>query len=52
LIQWSEDLPKIRSDKIMDFILRKISANEHEQLGDTSTLVAPNVLDALIANRV
>ena len=38
LIQWSPGLPKTRSGKIMRRILRKIAANEHQQLGDTSTL--------------
>src|SRR5581483_1367198 len=38
LIQWAPGLPKTRSGKIMRRILRKIAANEHDQLGDTSTL--------------
>jgi acetyl-CoA synthetase len=52
LIQWTEGLPKTRSGKIMRRILRKIAANEHEQLGDTSTLADPSVVDALIKNRL
>ncbi|RDV24077.1 acetate--CoA ligase [Alteromonas aestuariivivens] len=51
-IQWSKGLPKTRSGKIMRRILRKIAANEHEQLGDTSTLADPSVVDALIAERL
>ena len=41
LIQWAPSLPKTRSGKIMRRILRKIAANEHDQLGDTSTLADP-----------
>ena len=41
LIQWAPGLPKTRSGKIMRRILRKIAANEHDQLGDTSTLADP-----------
>jgi acetyl-CoA synthetase len=52
LIQWSPGLPKTRSGKIMRRILRKIAANEHEALGDTSTLADPSVVDDLIANRM
>ncbi|MCU7553676.1 acetate--CoA ligase [Alteromonas sp. ASW11-19] len=51
-IQWSEGLPKTRSGKIMRRILRKIAANEHDQLGDTSTLADPSVVDKLIAERL
>ncbi|MDU0354951.1 AMP-binding protein [Paraglaciecola aquimarina] len=51
VIQWTTGLPKTRSGKIMRRILRKIAANEHEQLGDTSTLADPSVVEALIANR-
>ncbi|WP_158968667.1 acetate--CoA ligase [Paraglaciecola sp. L3A3] len=50
-IQWTNGLPKTRSGKIMRRILRKIAANEHEQLGDTSTLADPSVVDDLIENR-
>jgi acetyl-CoA synthetase len=52
LIQWSASLPKTRSGKIMRRILRKIAANEYEQLGDISTLADPCVVDTLIKNRV
>ena len=52
MIQWSPGLPKTRSGKIMRRILRKIAANEHEQLGDTSTLADPSVVDELIENRL
>ncbi|MBC3766092.1 acetate--CoA ligase [Neptunicella marina] len=51
-IQWTHGLPKTRSGKIMRRILRKIAANEHEQLGDTSTLADPSVVDSLIENRL
>jgi acetyl-CoA synthetase len=50
-IQWAPGLPKTRSGKIMRRILRKIAANEFEQLGDISTLADPNVVDDLINNR-
>ena len=52
LIQWAPSLPKTRSGKIMRRILRKIAANEHDQLGDTSTLAEPAVVDDLVANRM
>ena len=52
LIQWAPGLPKTRSGKIMRRILRKIAANEHEQLGDTSTLADPAVVDDLVKNRM
>jgi acetyl-CoA synthetase len=45
-------LPKTRSGKIMRRILRKIAANEHEQLGDTSTLADPAVVSDLVGNRL
>ena len=51
-IQWAPGLPKTRSGKIMRRILRKIAANEHDQLGDTSTLADPSVVEDLIANRL
>jgi len=51
LIQFSTSLPKTRSGKIMRRILRKIAANEHDQLGDTSTLADPSVVKSLIENR-
>ncbi|NOX08448.1 MAG: acetate--CoA ligase [Gammaproteobacteria bacterium] len=52
IIQWAPALPKTRSGKIMRRILRKIAANEIDQLGDTSTLADPAVVDDLIANRI
>ena len=51
LLQWAPGLPKTRSGKIMRRILRKIAANEHSELGDTSTLADPSVVDELIENR-
>jgi acetyl-CoA synthetase len=50
-IQWTEALPKTRSGKIMRRILRKIAANELGDLGDTSTLADPSVVDTLMVNR-
>jgi len=52
IIQWAPGLPKTRSGKIMRRILRKIAANEIDNLGDTSTLADPGVVDELITNRV
>jgi acetyl-CoA synthetase len=52
LIQWAPSLPKTRSGKIMRRILRKIAANEHDQLGDTSTLADPAVVSDLVDNRM
>jgi acetyl-CoA synthetase len=51
LIQWAPGLPKTRSGKIMRRILRKIAANEHDQLGDTTTLADPTVVDNLVEHR-
>ena len=51
LIQFSPGLPKTRSGKIMRRILRKIAANEHDQLGDTTTLADPTVVESLVENR-
>jgi acetyl-CoA synthetase len=51
VIQWAPGLPKTRSGKIMRRILRKIAANEVSNLGDTSTLADPSVVDNLINNR-
>lgn len=51
-IQWAPGLPKTRSGKIMRRILRKVAANELENLGDTSTLADPAVVDQLIENRL
>ncbi len=50
-IQWAPGLPKTRSGKIMRRILRKVAANELDNLGDTSTLADPTVVDQLITNR-
>jgi acetyl-CoA synthetase len=50
-IQWAPGLPKTRSGKIMRRILRKIAAEEMDNLGDTSTLADPSVVDELIRNR-
>ena len=52
LIQWAPGLPKTRSGKIMRRILRKIAENEYGNLGDTSTLADPSVVDDLIDNRM
>jgi acetyl-CoA synthetase len=52
LMQWAPALPKTRSGKIMRRILRKIAANDYENLGDTSTLADPGVVTELIENRV
>ncbi len=51
VIQWAPGLPKTRSGKIMRRILRKIAADELDNLGDTSTLADPSVVDHLIENR-
>jgi acetyl-CoA synthetase len=51
LLQWAPALPKTRSGKIMRRILRKIAANEHEQLGDISTLADPGVVTELVKER-
>jgi acetyl-CoA synthetase len=52
LIQWAPGLPKTRSGKIMRRILRKIACNELENMGDTSTLADPGVVDGLIEQRL
>lgn len=53
LIQWApQGLPKTRSGKIMRRILRKIAANEHDQLGDISTLAEPTVVGVLVKQRL
>jgi acetyl-CoA synthetase len=52
LIQWAPGLPKTRSGKIMRRILRKIAENDHGNLGDTSTLADPGVVQNLIDNRM
>jgi len=51
IIHFSPGLPKTRSGKIMRRILRKIAANEQDQLGDTTTLADPSVVDSLVENR-
>ncbi len=51
LVQWAPGLPKTRSGKIMRRILRKIAADDFSELGDTSTLADPLVVDELIKNR-
>ena len=51
-IQWAPGLPKTRSGKIMRRILRKIAANEHDQLGDISTLADPSVVANLVDGRL
>ncbi|MFC3716050.1 acetate--CoA ligase [Luteimonas soli] len=50
-IQWAPGLPKTRSGKIMRRILRKIAENAPDQLGDTSTLADPSVVDSLVKQR-
>lgn len=50
ILQWAPALPKTRSGKIMRRILRKIAENELDQLGDTSTLADPSVVEDLIQN--
>jgi acetyl-CoA synthetase len=51
VIQWAPSLPKTRSGKIMRRILRKVAANELDNLGDTSTLADPSVVEDIIKNR-
>ena len=50
-IQFSPGLPKTRSGKIMRRILRKIAANDPGNLGDTTTLADPSVVESLVQNR-
>ena len=50
-IHFTPSLPKTRSGKIMRRILRKIASNEHDQLGDTTTLADPSVVESLVENR-
>ena len=50
-LQWAPGLPKTRSGKIMRRILRKIAENAPDQLGDTSTLADPSVVDSLVNER-
>jgi len=51
VVHWAPGLPKTRSGKIMRRILRKIASNELDQLGDTSTLADPSVVDEIIKNK-
>jgi acetyl-CoA synthetase len=51
-IQWADGLPKTRSGKIMRRILKKVAANALDELGDTSTLADPSVVDDIVANRL
>jgi acetyl-CoA synthetase len=51
VIQWAPSLPKTRSGKIMRRILRKIAENDFGNLGDTSTLADPAVVEDLVKNR-
>lgn len=51
-IQFTEGLPKTRSGKIMRRILRKIASNDTSNLGDTSTLLNPEIVDSIIENRL
>jgi acetyl-CoA synthetase len=50
-IQWADGLPKTRSGKIMRRILKKVAANQLNELGDTSTLADPSVVDDIVKNR-
>ena len=50
-IHFTPGLPKTRSGKIMRRILRKIAANEHGELGDTTTLADPSVVEKIVENR-
>ncbi len=52
VIQWAPGLPKTRSGKIMRRILRKVAENDVSNLGDTSTLADPSVVDDLVQNRI
>ncbi len=51
-IQWADGLPKTRSGKIMRRILKKVAANLLNELGDTSTLADPSVVDDIVKNRL
>jgi len=51
-IQWAHGLPKTRSGKIMRRILKKVAANEIDDLGDTSTLADPSVVEDIVKNRL
>ncbi|MFL5250181.1 MAG: acetyl-coenzyme A synthetase, partial [Myxococcales bacterium] len=51
VIHWAPSLPKTRSGKIMRRILRKVAADEFDQLGDVSTLADPSVVDQLVQEK-
>jgi acetyl-CoA synthetase len=51
-IQWADGLPKTRSGKIMRRILKRVAANDVSNLGDTSTLADPSVVDEIVKNRL
>ncbi|MCX5851690.1 MAG: acetyl-coenzyme A synthetase, partial [Deltaproteobacteria bacterium] len=51
-IQWADALPKTRSGKIMRRILKRVAANDISQIGDTSTLADPSVVDDIVKNRM
>jgi acetyl-CoA synthetase len=51
IIQFAPSLPKTRSGKIMRRILKKIASNEYDQLGDTTTLADPSVVENLVNDR-
>ncbi len=51
IIQFTPGLPKTRSGKIMRRILRKIAANQHNELGDTTTLADPSIVKTIVENR-
>jgi len=51
-IQWAPGLPKTRSGKIMRRILKKVAENDYVNLGDTSTLADPAVVEDLVENRL
>ncbi|MBW2106181.1 MAG: acetyl-coenzyme A synthetase, partial [Deltaproteobacteria bacterium] len=51
-LQWADGLPKTRSGKIMRRILKKIASGDIDQLGDTTTLADPSVVDKLVAERI
>ncbi|MBW2560846.1 MAG: acetyl-coenzyme A synthetase, partial [Deltaproteobacteria bacterium] len=51
-IQWADALPKTRSGKIMRRILKKVAADDVEDMGDISTLADPSVVDDIVKNRL
>ncbi len=52
VIQWADGLPKTRSGKIMRRILKKIVAGKAGELGDTSTIADPSVIESLVKHRL